>query len=77
MHQRLSSLIQKEQTTEPRTASFIRTPLLSSAGSKVWMGFRADELSTAQRKWQTREISNVSCTYLVVHFLMVALSSRT
>ena len=36
-----------------------RTPLLGRMGSRVLSGFRADELSTATRKWQARELSNV------------------
>ena len=36
-----------------------RTPLLGRMGSRVFSGFRVDELSTATRKWQARELSNV------------------
>jgi hypothetical protein len=60
MHQRLSSLMTKEPVRELRTAGILRTPLFGPVGAKVLMGFRADELSIAQRKWQTREISTVS-----------------
>jgi hypothetical protein len=35
------------------------SPFASMVGARVFAGFRADELSTAQRKWQAREISNV------------------
>ena len=43
---------------EPQTPNILRTtPFKVSA--KVLSGFRADSLSTAQRKWQAREISNV------------------
>jgi hypothetical protein len=41
------------------TPNIIKSPLASIVGSRVFAGFRADELSTAQRKWQAREISNV------------------
>lgn len=36
-----------------------RVSATARASAKV-MGFRLDELSTAQRRWQAREISNVS-----------------
>ena len=36
-----------------------RTPLLGRMGSRVMSGFRVDELSSATRKWQARELSNV------------------
>ena len=35
-----------------------RTPLRRMS-SRVLSGFRPDELSTATRKWQARELSNV------------------
>ena len=41
-----------------------RTPLLGRMGSRVLSGFRADELSTATRKWQARELSNVCLVIL-------------
>ncbi len=37
----------------------IRTPSLAKMGTRMLAGFRSDELSTATRKWQSREISNV------------------
>lgn len=40
------------------TPSILKSPF-ASIGARVFAGFRADELSTAQRKWQAREISNV------------------
>ena len=36
-----------------------RTPLLGRMGSRMMSGFRVDELSSATRKWQARELSNV------------------
>lgn len=36
----------------------LRAPL-RRMGSRMFSGFRADELSTATRKWQARELSNV------------------
>ncbi|KAF9479125.1 beach-domain-containing protein [Pholiota conissans] len=35
-----------------------RTPMFGKMSSRVLSGFRSDELSTATRKWQAREISN-------------------
>ena len=47
-------------------------------GARVLMGFRADELATAQRKWQAREISNVRRIMTPSHgHLMNMPSSRT
>jgi hypothetical protein len=45
--------------TPSTPAAFLRTPLLGRATARVFSGFRGDELSSAQRKWQAREISNV------------------
>jgi hypothetical protein len=39
--------------------SILKSPFASIVGARLFVGFRADELSTAQRKWQAREISNV------------------
>ena len=56
---------QQQQLLEPRTPSIIlRTPTIFS--SVLLMGFRADELSIAQRRWQAREISNVSHQKIIV-----------
>ena len=41
------------------TPGIIKSPFASIVSARVFAGFRADELSTAQRKWQAREISNV------------------
>ena len=41
------------------TPGLLKTPLLGKMSAKVMAGFRGDGLSTAQRKWQAREISNV------------------
>lgn len=60
----------------PPSPAMLKSPLLSpmmgrlsgklsaSLSAKVLTGLRLDELSTAQRKWQTREISNF--TYLSI-----------
>src|SRR5882757_615984 len=52
-----------------------RTPLLGRMGSIVLSGFRADELSTATRKWQSRELSNVCLSivgFVVTHLFVFA-----
>jgi hypothetical protein len=59
MNERLTSMIAKENVAESSTPSILKTPLFGKVSAKVLMGFRADELSSAQRKWQAREISNV------------------
>ena len=41
------------------TPGIIKSPFVSIVSARVFAGFRTDELSTAQRKWQAREISNV------------------
>lgn len=33
--------------------------MFGRTNSKLLLGYKEDELSTAQRKWQAREISNV------------------
>ena len=55
-------------------SQFQRTPLLGRMGSRVLSGFRVDELSTATRKWQARELSNVC---LVIAGLALCSSSHT
>ncbi|KAJ3536167.1 hypothetical protein NM688_g6872 [Phlebia brevispora] len=49
------------------TPGLLKSPMVTRLSAKVsatvsatLMGFRADELATAQRKWQAREISNFS-----------------
>ena len=61
MDQRLSVSISYRGASESFTpgTGLLKTPLLGKMSAKVMSGFRADALSTAQRKWQTREISNV------------------
>ncbi|KAH9006451.1 beach-domain-containing protein [Lactarius hatsudake] len=46
------------------TPNILKSPFTSRVSARVFSGFRADELSTAQRKWQAREISNF--TYLSI-----------
>ncbi|KAF8266238.1 beach-domain-containing protein [Lactarius quietus] len=50
--------------TPSLTPNILKSPFTSRVSARVFSGFRADELSTAQRKWQTREISNF--TYLSI-----------
>lgn len=63
-HQRLSAILQKRVSIEPQSSTLLRSPgfpaIFGKVGAKVLSGLRPDELSIAQRKWQTREISNVS-----------------
>ncbi|KAF9267665.1 beach-domain-containing protein [Marasmius fiardii PR-910] len=62
MDQLLSSAVNKPEPTH--TPGILRTPLLGKVSARVLSGFLPDELSTAQRKWQAREISNF--TYLSI-----------
>ena len=61
MDRRLSSAISGRSVTLTTglTPSGLITPLANRFGARVLAGFGLDELSTAQRKWQAREISNV------------------
>ncbi|KAK0186450.1 beach-domain-containing protein [Armillaria mellea] len=61
--QRLSTMI-NNASNAPTTPGLLITPLLGNIGARVLAGFRPDELATAQRKWQTREISNF--TYISI-----------
>ena len=58
--QRLSNTVNTHNPTEPLTPGLLKSPFVGRFSAKVLSGFRADELSSAQRKWQVREISNVS-----------------
>lgn len=51
--------------------------LSASLSAKMLSGLRLDELSTAQRKWQTREISNVGSNIPVLTNADIWISSRT
>lgn len=61
MDQRLSLIVASRGGSEPLTpgTGIRKTPLFGKVSAKVMASFRADSLSTAQRKWQAREISNV------------------
>ena len=66
MDRRLSSVIGARSTTSVTpgltpsfTPNIFLSPFASKVGARVFAGFRPDELATAQRKWQAREISNV------------------
>ncbi|KAK0199746.1 beach-domain-containing protein [Desarmillaria ectypa] len=61
--QRLSTMINNSNNA-PITPGLLITPLLGNIGARVLAGFRPDELAIAQRKWQTREISNF--TYISI-----------
>ena len=62
-HQRLSAVLQRRVSMESQSSALLRSPgipaIFGRVGAKVLSGLRPDELSIAQRKWQTREISNV------------------
>lgn len=69
--QRLSAIIGRNISDGSLTPGLRRTPMLGRMGSRVLSGFRTDELSTAQRKWQAREISNVSSSDNVQSYTFV------
>ncbi|KAK7049866.1 Beige protein-like 1 [Paramarasmius palmivorus] len=67
MDHHLSGIVNKkanESLHTPGTTGLLKTPLLGLVSAKVLSGLMPDELSTAQRKWQAREISNF--TYLSI-----------
>ncbi|KZT25814.1 beach-domain-containing protein [Neolentinus lepideus HHB14362 ss-1] len=66
MTQRLSLSVTSRATGDSLTpaGNILKTPLLGKMSAKVLGGLRADELATAQRRWQAREISNF--TYLSI-----------
>lgn len=75
MNDRLSAFITGHHSSDVITPGLLKSPLMgrlsarpgvsARLSAKVLMGFRPDELSTAQRKWQAREISNVSLHFKV------------
>ena len=58
MDQQFYAIINRNNL-DPGLSAPLRTPLYHM-GSRMLSTFRADELSSATRKWQAREISNVS-----------------
>jgi len=61
IHFKLTFLLGSRPGNDPSLSpggAMLRTPLLSRVSARVFTGGR-DEISTAQRKWQAREISNV------------------
>ncbi|KIY47744.1 beach-domain-containing protein [Fistulina hepatica ATCC 64428] len=64
IYQRLSAITISNSIAVPTTPGLLKTPLFGKMGARVLSGLRADELSSAQRRWQTREISNF--TYLSI-----------
>lgn len=57
-YHRLSGIVSRN-SSENLTPGILKTPLFGKVSARVLSGFRMDELATAQRKWQAREISNV------------------
>ncbi|KIM43842.1 hypothetical protein M413DRAFT_26133 [Hebeloma cylindrosporum] len=58
---RLSTILGRPYSDISHTAapvSLQRTPIFGKMGSRMLSGFKTDELSTATRRWQAREISN-------------------
>ncbi|CAL1710979.1 unnamed protein product [Somion occarium] len=67
-NERLHNAISGRHPSDSLTPGYLKSPLVNRlsarvsatarASAKALMGFRLDELSTAQRRWQAREISN-------------------
>ncbi|KXN83156.1 hypothetical protein AN958_01769 [Leucoagaricus sp. SymC.cos] len=70
INHRLNNIIGRNAIQHPSTPGFLRTPgpfsgrLPASQQSRSLLGLKPDDLSTATRKWQAREISNF--TYLSI-----------
>ncbi|VDB88447.1 unnamed protein product [Peniophora sp. CBMAI 1063] len=64
MQQRLNAILGINNPTlaAPRTPNPLKSPFVGRVmgSSRAFSMFRADQLSTAQRKWQARELSNFS-----------------
>ncbi|KAL4258196.1 Beach-domain-containing protein [Pleurotus pulmonarius] len=74
-YHRLATIISRttlEVSTPGIGSALLKSPLLGRVSSRVLSGLKIDEISTAQRKWQAREISNF--TYLSI---LNQLSGRT
>ena len=67
--QRLAEIIGRHASEVALTPGLPRTPKISRMSSKVMTGLRVDELSVAQRRWQSREISNVGLDSITNHIL--------
>jgi hypothetical protein len=65
IHNRLASVQSTLGMNDSLTPSMLRTPLLSKVSARLFNGFR-DEISTAQRRWQAREISNVTVLIILI-----------
>lgn len=59
MERRIASIISKNNADPSVAVGAPKTPIFKMS-SRVLSNLRADELSTATRKWQAREISNVT-----------------
>lgn len=60
INQRLQNKQAGSNLLAPSTPGLLKTPVFGKFGARVLSGLRQDGLGTAQRKWQAREISNVS-----------------
>ena len=56
---RLTSIIGRHSPEQFMNPSILKSPLFGKMGQIVLSGLKSDELGTATRKWQAREISNV------------------
>ncbi|KAF8635320.1 hypothetical protein AX17_003946 [Amanita inopinata Kibby_2008] len=62
--QRLTGIIARHSPEQLISPGILKSPLFGKMGQMMFSGFKSDELASAQRKWQTREISNF--TYLSI-----------
>ena len=72
---KLSEKIALRVQNDSRSPLLFRNPLIGKASARVMVNVR-DELYTAQRKWQAREISNVSFSALSSGRPELSFSSR-
>ena len=55
---RLTAIIARH-SPEQLNPSILKSPLFGKMGQMVLSGLKSDELASAMRRWQAREISNV------------------
>lgn len=70
------AFVQARSSLESISPGGFRSPLMSRVSARVTVAFQGkDEVSTATRRWQAREISNVRCAYIHCSLLLITTSS--
>lgn len=69
INQKLAAITNRQKPELTITPGTVRPHMLGRASSRMLSGLKGDELSTATRKWQTREISNVRILHVLINLL--------